>query len=431
MRSFLLQCAICVVVGTLYCSSSAAQDDEGSSPKPTVDVVVVEGRGISADEALKDALRNAVRQVVGAIVETETLIKDDELIADKVLTYSNGIVQTWQEIPGSKKNKGGLYQVVIKATVERQKLVARLKAANVTMKRVDGNELFGKAITEMDAERDAAAILEKAFEGFPANCWRAEVEGQPKIIEKDSQKVRIGITYRVNPDRKAYSQLMARLRPVLSKIAKDSGTFSLKFERDSGWPRSYGREKSFDDLFVPSMPPTNPSRTEDDFLFGQMPKAFGKAPKVSRRARPEDSVLVLNTSLSATAEHSAWTYYLVDQSLERSLSTLATRRVGARIVLLDSNNKTLAVDQDEIAPVEHENYRSGLVLALGTTKVSNGVTSAGRSTFFVAPVLFVFHKFDNRIPLSFSPVRRLYHTFSLSLEELKALDRIKCEMVPQ
>src|SRR5262245_48720625 len=39
--------------------------------------VVAEGLGRSSDEALKDAFRNSVRQVVGTLLDSETLIKND------------------------------------------------------------------------------------------------------------------------------------------------------------------------------------------------------------------------------------------------------------------------------------------------------------------------------------------------------------------
>jgi hypothetical protein len=43
-----------------------------------------QGSVSTADEALKDAFRNAVRQVVGAVVDADTLVKNDEVIDDKV-----------------------------------------------------------------------------------------------------------------------------------------------------------------------------------------------------------------------------------------------------------------------------------------------------------------------------------------------------------
>ena len=80
-------------------SNSVFSQDKGKTQE-----VVGEGVGTSADLALKDAFRNAVRQVVGAYVDAETLVKNDELVEDKILTYSNGFIKTFSEIEGSKKD---------------------------------------------------------------------------------------------------------------------------------------------------------------------------------------------------------------------------------------------------------------------------------------------------------------------------------------
>ncbi|MGO8747203.1 MAG: hypothetical protein ACLQNE_14550 [Thermoguttaceae bacterium] len=52
-------------------------------------IVEAEGSGKDRDEALKNTFRDAVRKVVGAYVEEETVVKNDELIKDKVLILSS------------------------------------------------------------------------------------------------------------------------------------------------------------------------------------------------------------------------------------------------------------------------------------------------------------------------------------------------------
>ena len=59
--------------------------------------VIAEGVGDSHDNAIKDAFRNAVRQVVGVYVDSETLVKNDKLVDDKILTLSNGFINDYSE----------------------------------------------------------------------------------------------------------------------------------------------------------------------------------------------------------------------------------------------------------------------------------------------------------------------------------------------
>jgi hypothetical protein len=79
--------------------------------------VIAEGVGLTAAEAREDACRNAVRQVVGVVVQAETLVQDDEVVSDKVFASSNGLVKEYEEI--SKKQKDGLVLVKISAVVQR------------------------------------------------------------------------------------------------------------------------------------------------------------------------------------------------------------------------------------------------------------------------------------------------------------------------
>ena len=74
-------------------ASVFAQGNVAKAKNEQLQEVVAEGVGTTADEAIKDAFRNAVRQVVGAVVDAETLVKNDELIDDKVLTYSDGFIK--------------------------------------------------------------------------------------------------------------------------------------------------------------------------------------------------------------------------------------------------------------------------------------------------------------------------------------------------
>ncbi len=185
-------------VATKETAKSESSSKQESPPKvkpekgpadPGTPQVIAEGVGATGDEALKDAFRNAVRQVVGAVVDAETLVKNDEIISDKVLTYSDGFVKTYEEI-GKKQDKG-LFRTKIKATVERRSVIAKLQAANITVKDVDGKGIFAEVVTQLDAEKNAKELVEKALEGFPLNVLQAEVVGKPEVVERKDAGVTI------------------------------------------------------------------------------------------------------------------------------------------------------------------------------------------------------------------------------------------------
>ena len=186
--------------------------------------VIAEGVGITADEAIKDAYRNAVRQVVGAVVDAETLIENDELIDDKVLTYSNGFIKTSETIAGSEKLQGGLHRIKIKAQVERKGVIAKLKAANITTKKMDGKGLFAEAVTQIEAETDATDLVRKALTDLPT-LLTATVDGKP-VFDRTTSEVVVRVL--VETDQKAYAAFVKTLDATLSKVSLSKKSVVLK-----------------------------------------------------------------------------------------------------------------------------------------------------------------------------------------------------------
>jgi hypothetical protein len=182
--------------------------------------IVAEGAGLTIDEAQKDAFRNAVRQAVGLVVDADTLVRNDQLVEDKVLTYSDGFITKFEPIPGSMKQQGGLVRLKIKAQVARKSLVERLKAANISVKTVDGKSLFARAVTELEAKEDTGKLLAKSLADLP-RLLTAEIEGEPDF---DKDKSEIIVRVAVRADRIAYGAFVKRLEETLDKvaIAKDS-----------------------------------------------------------------------------------------------------------------------------------------------------------------------------------------------------------------
>lgn len=58
-----------------------------------IEKVIVTGVGIDADKAKQNAIRNAVEQVVGSYISSDTMVKNNTVLKDKVLGYSGGYVK--------------------------------------------------------------------------------------------------------------------------------------------------------------------------------------------------------------------------------------------------------------------------------------------------------------------------------------------------
>ena len=191
--------------------------------------VTAEGIGATADEALKDAFRNAVRQVVGAVVDGETLVNNDDVIKEQVLTYSNGFIKSYKEIATSKRIENGLYRVTIMADVQRQDVIEKLKAANVTTTDVNGKDLFAKVVTATEAKNNATQLLKKALADLPT-LLTVEVVGNKEKPDYDATTSEIVLTLTVKPDLQAYDSFVRRLEETLRHVAvaKDSAVIQGK-----------------------------------------------------------------------------------------------------------------------------------------------------------------------------------------------------------
>lgn len=79
--------------------------------------VNISGYGTTIDEAERDALRNAVEQAVGTMVDSTTLVKNNMLINDEIYTQSRGYITNYT-ILSKRLNADGMYEIIINANVD-------------------------------------------------------------------------------------------------------------------------------------------------------------------------------------------------------------------------------------------------------------------------------------------------------------------------
>lgn len=400
-----------ILCGIVSFGMNLAVSNADEQPKnPMTQTVIAEGVGATGDEALKDAFRNAVRQVVGAVVDTETMVKNDELIADKVLTYSGGFVKKYDEI--SKKEDKGLVRMKIKAQVESKSLVAKLKAANVKVKDVDGKGLFAEIVTELDREKDAVALLKKAFEGFPQNCMTINVVGEPKLIEKNDKNATVAVVVQVAPDAKAYSAFVKRLQPVLAKLVSgtsEKGEFMVKTSISKN-----GRYYSIGDSHITG------------HIFKWMPKAY-----VNYRIQDGKIVVALCTQSNQASNNLAYEYYLLDKSVKTALLNFAKGEYRSKLELVDRDGEVISTDKWELESDKTENavFRANLLAIGGDSSLidwkGRGWERAEEAAvlFFVSPTFFGYGRFFGHTP------RLLFERkIMLTLDELKKVQKVKVEL---
>lgn len=341
----------------------------------------------------------------------------DEIERYVILTYSNGFVKAYDRI--SEKSQAGLVRVKIRATVERRSLIAKLKAENVTLKNVDGQSLFAEAITKLEEEKGAEALLRKALEGFPGNCIKAEVVGKPDIIAEDEQKATIRTTVQFKADAQACKAFGARLQEILEKVAREEGDFVVAAEQEKPLARMY---EGVPVLFKGIIP-------HPGWVYAMMPKVF--ASHSSRMPQEGQFVVALNTAMNKLCDRTQWSYFCLDDSQKKVFIEVATQQLQCMIALLDSDGDEVLADRFQLEMC----YTRFPITLLATSpapstgglyhfsKQSPEWELRNKNVFLISSVFF--ESYSN---FTYVPAVTLQREVQLTLDELKSVGSIRCEL---
>ena len=135
-------------------------------------------------EAVNRALRAAVEKAVGVYVESDTLVKNYQLLEDKIYSKVKGYVKKY-DIIEDNKGEGGIYKVKIKAVVADDILKNDLSDLNL-IKSVKGNPRIMVLINEyIDGSESIADKVKSVIENeFLKKNFKLVDKSQLKAIKK-------------------------------------------------------------------------------------------------------------------------------------------------------------------------------------------------------------------------------------------------------
>ena len=216
-----------------------AQDSQAAfaqGQEQLVDVVAT-GHGTTVREATRAALRSAVEQVVGTMIDATTLVENDKLIEDEILSYSAGMIASSKTVGEPKKSEDGIYTVKVKASVKKGRLQEKLRSASAVNVTLDGADLFARMTAAKDNLADAEAMIKSVLakhkdcviaEAIPGTNGKSPIDLDPKTGE-------VFVNVRVRVDQAKYMQFA---NEVVEKIGP-MATNTLKVK-----PRFYNPPES-------------------------------------------------------------------------------------------------------------------------------------------------------------------------------------------
>jgi hypothetical protein len=176
-----MRCSYLIVL-LVFLFSLLPQDllSQGNTIESQGVAAIVQGNlDISRDKAIEDALRNAVEQATGSLIENETLVENYQLLSDKIYSQSKGYVQSYEVL--DEKAEEGLYRVTIQATVASGELKNDLQALNILMRQVRKprvmvlfEEVLSQDVNTGRLAEDAVSkvLLERGFKLVDADVVR-------------------------------------------------------------------------------------------------------------------------------------------------------------------------------------------------------------------------------------------------------------------
>ena len=377
----------------IYLCGPVASDSAPDPLTPHVKVVTT-GVGINGENALKNAFSHAIEQAVGVLVDAESIIENDQIIRDQVLTFTRGFLQEhavtgrWQE--------DGLWHVRIWALITVNPLSERLTAQNVTVRRIPGELLWGRAVVEMENEENAAGIFARTMRDFGIDkLVKVGIVGEPEVVEKNAVTAKLRVQVRLMPDYEKWALLHRNLESILKKFATKSTSYTTTDRPNTDAGRYY--------MLLDA---------ETDQRLVQALDGDGGIVCLFKKANRSGTVTY-------------WQTFRVPISIKEELDVLSLRQYDLRVSLKDATGNTL-LKNEHVLEDRTGSYLNQLIDVLGKNYRSN---LSFQADYLIAPVLFPNNIKDYTYRMGHCFMRYPYEeTFTIDLDQLRAVDEVTAEI---
>ncbi|SVC92184.1 uncharacterized protein METZ01_LOCUS345038, partial [marine metagenome] len=98
--------------------------------------------GSAKNQALKNALRQAVEQGVGVFIDSNTLSQNYEVVKDEILSTSEGFVSSYDIVREGTTSGGTVYEVTLKVEVQEGRIKDKLSALRILHQKMGNKRLM-------------------------------------------------------------------------------------------------------------------------------------------------------------------------------------------------------------------------------------------------------------------------------------------------
>ena len=144
---------------------------------PATQLVQVQTRGATLDEAKRNGFREAIERVVGSLVISQSELQNNKLVRDDIFSYSAGYIDQY-EITGQETAQGQVtLDMLVK--VKSSKLAERFLVSKQVDQHIDGGRLSTQVKTLLEERYNGDQVLAELLNGYPHNTFQIKTgEGQ-------------------------------------------------------------------------------------------------------------------------------------------------------------------------------------------------------------------------------------------------------------
>ena len=191
--------------------------------------LIIAADGATKQEAINNALRNAISQAYGVFVSANTTLLNDELVKDEFVTLTNGNIKNYEEI-ADVTLPNGTKSVTLKATVCISKLVSYAKSKGASTEFAGAAFAMNMKMKELNKENELKALrnLRELVGLLLPSCYDLECTiGDVRIPKKNlmpdkaAETYEIPITVSFIPNDRA-AELQAIIEKTLKNLELDN-----------------------------------------------------------------------------------------------------------------------------------------------------------------------------------------------------------------
>ncbi len=134
MRLITVSSVILLFIFTCMVMAQVTTDDKQEVVARGIGAIVSGDLAKAEEDAISNALRNAVEQVIGTMVQSDVLVQNYQTIEDRIYSQSAGYVEQYQ-VMGKSRQGDTILEVTIKAVVRKGSLKNNLDALGLLITR--------------------------------------------------------------------------------------------------------------------------------------------------------------------------------------------------------------------------------------------------------------------------------------------------------